>query len=383
MLRTSKQGHAWIGESTDGKSSAEAFVRTHWQRRPWFARSALTGFAERFEPAMLLELAGRDDVESRLVRRAGSRFSVEHGPFAPKALQRLPARGWSLLVQGADRHLPAARALMDRFDFIPYARQDDVMLSLSPPGGGVGAHFDSYDVFLVQARGRRRWRFGRQRDLALVPQAPLRILESFQPEREIVVEPGDVLYLPPRYAHEGVALDECITCSIGFRAPTRQELASSFLAWLPDALALAGRYRDRDPAVPRHPAEIGAAMVQEVETILAAIRWSRAGVERFIGEHWTEPAAQVWFRAPRTTLPFARFLHHAKCRGVRLALGSRMLFRRDHVFINGESIRVRGAARQALTALADEREAIPWRSRSLQAARHVYEWYRAGYVELA
>jgi 50S ribosomal protein L16 3-hydroxylase len=383
MLHANKRGHAWIGESTGGAFTADAFLRTHWQRKAWLARSALTGLAERFDAATLIALACRDDVESRLVRRDGSRWFVEHGPFALRTLQRLPARGWSLLLQGADRHLPAARALMDKFDFIPYARQDDVMLSLSPAGGGVGAHFDSYDVFLVQARGRRRWRFGRQRDLTLVPNAPLRVLKSFRPEREITVEPGDVLYLPPRYAHEGVALGECITCSIGFRAPTRQEVVSSFLAWLPDTLALSGRYRDRDPASPRRPAEIGAAMVQEVEAMLAAIRWPRAAVERFIGEHWTEPGPEVWFRAPQTMLPFARFLRHAKSRGIRLALGSRMLFRRDRVFINGDTIRVRGAARQALAELADERQAIPWRSRSAQAARQVYDWYRAGYVELA
>jgi 50S ribosomal protein L16 3-hydroxylase len=379
----SERGHAWIRQSTAGALGADRFLRTHWQRKLWFARAALTGFAERFEPAQLLELAVHDDVESRLVLRNGSGFRVEHGPFTKKALRRLPREGWSLLVQGADLHLPSARALMNRFDFIPYARQDDVMLSLSPAGGGVGAHFDSYDVFLVQARGRRRWRIGRQKELALVPSAPLRLLRSFRPQHEIVVEPGDVLYLPPRYAHEGVALsDECITCSIGFRAPSRQEIVTSFLQWLPETLALSGRYRDRDAQRPRHPAEIGQGMVREIEAMLSAIRWPRGSVERFIGEHWTEPKAHVWFRAPAKALSFARFLDHARARGVRLAAATRMLFRRDRVFINGDSVQVPAAARKPLIALADERAALPWRSRSREATRHVYEWYRAGYVEL-
>jgi 50S ribosomal protein L16 3-hydroxylase len=378
-----ERGHAWIRQSTAGAFSADRFLRAHWQRKSWFARAALTELAECFEPAQLLELACRDDVESRLVLRQGKGFRVEHGPFALKALKRLPREGWSLLVQGADLHLAAARALMDRFDFIPYARQDDVMLSLSPPGGGVGAHFDSYDVFLVQARGRRRWRIGRQKDLSLVPNAPLRLLESFRPQQEIVVEPGDVLYLPPRYAHEGVALSECITCSIGFRAPSRQEIVTSFLQWLPETLALSGRYRDRDALRPRHPAEVGPELVREIEAMLAAICWSRSSVEKFIGEHWTEPKAHVWFSAPAKTLPFARFLHHARARGVRLAKATRMLFRRDRIFINGESVQVTAAARKALVALADERAALPWRSRSREAARHVYGWYRCGYVELA
>ena len=383
MPSVNERGHAWIRQSTAGAFSADRFLRTHWQRKSWFARAALTELAERFEPAALLELAARDDVESRLVLRKGSSFRVEHGPFAPKTLKRLPREGWSLLVQGADLHLASARALMDRFDFIPYARQDDVMLSLSPAGGGVGAHFDSYDVFLVQARGRRRWRIGRQKDLAVVPNAPLRLLKSFRPQQEIVVEPGDVLYLPPRYAHEGVALSDCITCSIGFRAPSRQEIATNFLQWLPETLALSGRYSDHDAVRPRHPAEIGNDMVHEIEAMLAAIRWRRGAVERFIGEHWTEPKAQVWFRAPAKALSFARFLVHARSRGVRLAAATRMLFRRDRIYINGESVQATAAARTALVALADERVALPWRSRSPEAARHVYDWYRAGYVELA
>ncbi|MPZ43052.1 MAG: cupin domain-containing protein [Betaproteobacteria bacterium] len=377
------RGHEWMSEGTAGALTAARFLRTYWQKKALFARSALTEVAQRFEPAMLIELASRDDVESRLVRREGKRWSVEHGPFPRRRLERLPARGWSLLVQGADLHLPAARALMDRFDFIPYARHDDVMLSLSPPGGGVGAHFDSYDVFLVQALGCRRWRIGRQRDLALQPDAPLRILKSFRPEREYAVEPGDVLYLPPRYAHEGVATTQCITCSVGFRAPSRQEIATSFLQWLPDRLTLTGRYRDRETTLPKHPAQIGTSMVREIEAMLAAVRWSRATVEQFAGEQLTEPKAQVWFRAPERIVPFARFLAHARAHGVRLAASTRMLFRGDRLFVNGECVRMPPSARAALIALADERAALPWRSRSLQAARQMHEWYRAGYVELA
>jgi 50S ribosomal protein L16 3-hydroxylase len=376
------RGHRWIGDGTAGALTAERFLRTHWQRKALFVASALTEIAQRFEPAMLIELAGRDDVESRLVRREGRRWQVEHGPFPRARLERLPSRGWSLLVQGADLYLPPARALMDRFDFIPYARQDDVMLSLSPPGGGVGPHFDSYDVFLVQARGRRRWRIGSQRDLALVRNAPLRILQSFRPEREYTVEPGDVLYLPARYAHEGVAIDECITCSVGFRAPSRQEIATGFLQWLQDHLRLSGRYRSRETASPRHPARIPSSMTREFEAMIAGIRWSRSMIEQFAGEHMTDPKANVWFQAPQPAMPFARFLAHARARGLRLALQTRMLFRGNRVFINGECVTMPAAARASLVALADERAAMPWRGRSLQAARQVYEWYRAGYVEL-
>jgi 50S ribosomal protein L16 3-hydroxylase len=257
------------------------------------------------------------------------------------------------------------------------------MLSLSPPGGGVGPHYDSYDVFLVQAHGRRRWRIGRNRDLALVPDAPLRILKSFRARESFTVEPGDVLYLPPRYAHEGVALTECITCSIGFRAPSRQELVTSFLQWLPETLDLPGRYRDRNARRPRHPAQIAGSMVAEIEATLAAVRWSRATVERFIGEHLSEPKPHVWFRAPDAPVSFARFVRHARSQGIRLALKTRMLYRGALVFVNGDCVRMPKEARAALVGLADARAALPWRSRSDAAARLVYEWYRGGYVELA
>ncbi|MCC7079246.1 MAG: cupin domain-containing protein [Burkholderiales bacterium] len=377
------RGHEWMSEATAGAITAERFLRRHWQQKALFVRSALTEIGQCFEPAMLIELATRDDVESRLVRRERTRWSVEHGPFPRRRLERLPARGWSLLVQGADLHLPAARTLMDRFDFIPYARQDDVMLSLAPPGGGVGAHFDSYDVFLVQAYGRRRWRIGRQRDLTLKSGAPLRILKSFRPEHEYTVEPGDVLYLPARYAHEGVATTQCITCSVGLRAPTRQEITTSFLQWLPDKIALAGRYRDREKTLSKHPAQIASAMLREIEAVLAAVRWSRATVEQFAGEYLTEPKAHVWFRAPVRIVSFMRFSAHARSRGIRLAAATRMLFHGDRLFVNGESLSMPAAARAALIALADERAALPWRNRSAPAARHLYQWYRAGYVELA
>src|SRR5581483_11261207 len=167
-------------------------------------------------------------------------FRVTHGPFARREIARLPRTSWTLLVQGVDRELPAAAELLRELSFIPYARLDDVMVSYAAPRGGVGPHFDSYDVFLVQTRGVRRWRLARPREFDLDPRAPLRIIRSFEAEEEHVAEPGDVLYVPPRWAHDGIALDECVTCSVGFRAPNAQELGGRFLEFLQDELALDG-----------------------------------------------------------------------------------------------------------------------------------------------
>lgn len=366
-----------------GRLSAERFLRRHWQKKPLLVRAALSEFEAAFSVPELFALACRDDVESRLVTRGARRWSVTHGPFRRRELESLPTRNWSLLVQGVENFLPAGRALMARFDFIPYARQDDLMVSLAPPGGGVGPHFDSYDVFLLQVRGRRRWRIGAQTDLSLVEGTPLKLLARFRPEQELVVEPGDLLYLPPRYAHDGVAESDCVTCSIGFRAPGTQELATSFLQWLQDDLTLDGRYCDPRLQAQRHPAQVSSAMLSQVERMLAAMRWRRATVERFLGEHLTEPKPQVWFERPRRALAFAAFTARARRDGVRLALKTRMLYRGRHVFINGEAIAVPGPARPALRAFADRREAIPWASDSVWAARRLHAWYRCGYVELA
>ena len=167
----------------------------------------------------LFELVRREDVESRLIVRRGRHWSLRDGPFARRALPRLTQRQWTLLVQGVDLVDPGAKRLLSRFRFLPDARLDDLMASYATDGGGVGAHADNYDVFLLQAQGRRRWRISTQRDLALKSGMPLKILARFRPTAQWTLEAGDMLYLPPDHAHEGVAIDACTTYSIGFRAP--------------------------------------------------------------------------------------------------------------------------------------------------------------------
>lgn len=362
-----------------GSLDAAQFLRRHWQKRPLLLRGAMPSIRGRFSADTLRDLAGRDDVESRLVTHIGRRWQVEHGPFERSRLKRPGAKLWSLLVQGVDTHLDAARELLDRFSFLPYARLDDVMLSLAPPSGGVGPHFDSYDVFLLQVEGTRRWRIGAQTDLTLID-APLRILKRFTPSEEYIVEPGDLLYLPPHYAHDGVALTDCITCSIGFRAPQRQELANAFLQWLPEALHLEGRYADPDLDPTRHPAALGTAMIRQVERLLSGIRWNAATVERFLGEYLSEPKQNVWFAPPDDPLDASAFERRARRDGLRLDKKTRMLYRGAHIFINGESIAAPLAARAEARRLADRRAVIP-RIRSSWWQRTLHDWYRSGYVD--
>ena len=372
-----------MNRSPFGAIEPRQFLRKHWQRKPLLARAAAAEIAGAFSTTTIMALACREDVESRLVTRVNGRWRVDRGPFRRRELAALTARGWTLLVQGVENHLPEARELLTRLSCIPYARQDDVMVSIAPPGGGVGPHFDSYDVFLLQARGERRWRLSAQSDLRLVAGAPLKILKRFVPDRAFDVRPGDVLYLPPRYAHEGVALSDCITCSVGFRAPSRQEICQGFLAWLQDEIELAGSYADRDLALQQHPARISAAMLERIETMIDSLRWKRADVARYLGEYLTEPKAQTWFTPPPQPLGFGSFVRKARRHGVRLALKSRMLFDERSFFINGERTPVPAKGRAALIDLADKRALAPWPPAAEAIAATLHEWYKAGYVELA
>ena len=355
------------------------FMRRHWQKRPLYVPRALPDDAGFIDRDGLFALAQWEEVPSRLVMRSGRRWTVRHGPFSRAELKRLPARGWSLLVQGVDQVDHRAAQLLRQFSFVPYARLDDVMVSYAPPGGGVGPHFDSYDVFLLQGAGRRRWQVSAQRDLALVPDAPLRILQRFRPTREWIVEPGDLLYLPPRYAHDGVALEGCITISVGFRAPSAAELTARFLDHLQDTLAPTGHYRDPDLAPVAHPAALDARLIDRYASLLDAIRWKKADVGDFAGRYLTEPKPHVRFARPRRPLPPTAFAAQVARGGVRLALTSALLYRGNVFYMNGEQQRVAGATARVLRRLADAR-VLPPTQLAGEALDLLHAWYGAGYV---
>lgn len=366
-----------------GGLSAQRFLARHWQRRPLVVRAAMPGFEGLFSRAALFALAGRDDVESRVVLRGRGRYTLLHGPFRASALRALPARNWTLLVQGVNRVDRAADALLRRFAFVRYARLDDLMVSYAAPGGGVGPHFDSYDVFLLQGSGRRRWRYGAQRDLALRTGLPVKILRSFAPSEDTVLAPGDMLYLPPRYAHDGIALDACTTYSIGFRAPTHQELVEAFLDHLRDTLVVSGRYADPGLHATTHPARLDAPMARRLAAPLARIRWSARDVACFLGRHLSEPKPQVVFEPP-PPLALRAFRARAARAGVRLDAGTQLLYDAHALYINGSGVHAPAAARAALMRLADERAlpAAAVRGGAATLVALLHDWYEHGYLEL-
>lgn len=363
-----------------GGLSPREFLARHWQRSPLLVRGALPRFADPVRLRELLALARRSDVEARLVTRSGSRWTLEHGPFARGRLAALPARDWTLLVQGLDHVVPAAKRLLARFAFVPWARLDDVMVSYAATRGGVGPHVDSYDVFLLQGMGRRRWRISRQRGLPADPRAPIKVLRGFRAEREWVLEPGDMLYLPPGVVHDGVALEPCMTYSIGFRAPAASELAREFLAWLQERVDLPGRYRDPGIAPTAHPGRIPEDMVDRVASTLGAIRWHRGDVARFLGNWLSEPKAHVLFEPPTRPLARAAFARAAARRGVRLAGATLLLVRGPYAYVNGEELRPPADARRLVARLADRRALPPETDVTPGAEALLYTWYRSGYL---
>ena len=355
-------------------------MRHHWQREPLLVRAAFPGFVDPLSPREVLKLAASPDAASRLVRRRAGRWSLEHGPFQAATFSRLPARDWTVLVQDTNHHSRRADALLARFDFIAHARVDDVMVSYAVPGGGVGPHVDSYDVFLLQGRGRRRWRISRQKDLAFVPGLPLRILARFRPDQEWVLDAGDMLYLPPGVAHEGVAETECLTWSIGFRAPTDRELVAAFLDYLHEKLEPRGQYGDAGARPVEHPGAIPPALTAHVGRALAGIRWSAADVREFAGRFLTEPKAQVRFDAPRRPAGRAAFERRAAREGVALDPRARLLCSGAMVFLNGERVRAGAAQRRQLARLADDRRLAPPIRAGTAFWSLLYAWYLDGVV---
>jgi 50S ribosomal protein L16 3-hydroxylase len=364
-----------------GGLSPAAFMARHWQKEARRIPAALPGFAGPLDLPALKRLAARDDIESRLVVRERTTWTLRHGPLRAADFRWLPARNWTLLVQGVNRHEPSCDALLRHFAFVPYARLDDVMVSYATAGGGVGPHLDNYDVFLLQGFGRRRWRYGRQDDASFRPGLPLRILRRFTPTHDEVFAPGDMLYLPPEWAHDGVALEPCTTYSIGFRAATAQEFAVAFLDFLRDEVDLPGRYADPALRPATAPARIPDAMVRRVAGMLRALRWDAAVVRRFLGRALSEPKPIVVFDPPRTPLPPVAFRKRIATHGLALDARTVMLYDDVEMHVNGESVE-RAAGDVLLVRLADRRSLRAQDCRALGAAqlKHLHRWYADGYL---
>lgn len=265
-----------------------AFLRDYWQKAPLLIRNPWPVWNNPLEPDELAGLACEAEVESRLVVGAQGSWAVEHGPMAETHFARLGKAPSTLLVQAVDHHVPEVAALIEPFRFIPNWRIDDVMVSYATDGGGVGPHYDQYDVFLIQGKGRRRWRVGQlcDDDSPLIHHDDLRLLAEFHATDEWVLEPGDILYVPPRIAHDGVAVgDDCMTYSVGFRAPSRSELLTHFVDDLVAQMQDDDRYSDPDLAIQDNPGEISNIALDRLHRLAIEQLQDRASFTRWFGHY--------------------------------------------------------------------------------------------------
>ncbi len=275
-----------------GELTARQFLAEYWHKKPLLIRQAFPGFSTPLSPDELAGLACEETVESRLVleKDGPAPWTLEHGPFAESRFASLPETHWTLLVQEINRHVPQLAQLREAFNFIPQWRGDDIMASYAPVQGSVGPHVDQYDVFLLQGLGRRRWQINPQpADETLLPDCELRILQNFTATDEWILEPGDMLYLPPGVAHYGVALDECMTFSIGFRAPAHAELLGGFIDDLVAGLDETQRYADPQLELQKNPGEITHRALAQVRDILQQAMADTPRINRWFGRYITEP----------------------------------------------------------------------------------------------
>lgn len=275
-----------------GGLTAREFLRDYWQKKPLLIRQAIPNFQNPISADELAGLSLEDEVESRIVIEHGNHpWELRRGPFAEDTYSDLPERDWTLLVQAVDQFVPDVRAVMEQFQFLPSWRIDDLMISYAAPGGGVGPHYDNYDVFLLQAHGQRRWKLGQMCDSGspILDNPDLRILADFKQGEEYVLEPGDMLYLPPRLAHFGTAVDECMTWSIGFRAPSASEVLTHFTDFLSQFIPDEERYSDPDIQPSDDPHQIQQDALDRLKGLIDHHMQDENLMMTWFGQYMTEP----------------------------------------------------------------------------------------------
>lgn len=352
-------------ESIFADLTTEEFLRDYWQKKPLLIRKALPDFESPLRPEELASLAREDEVESRLVLERGGAYPWELrvGPLEDEDFKNLPPTHWTLLVQEVDRLVPEVGALLDHFRFVPDWRIDDVMVSYAPDQGGVGAHIDSYDVFLLQGLGKRRWQIshGAVERENLLPDLDVRVLADFKPDEEWVLEPGDMLYLPPRIAHYGVAVGDSMTYSIGFRAPSDADLISNYVAAAAEHVDPDLRYEDPDLSPTTSPGEIDVRTLESVRRSIRRALENEQSVDRWFGRYITEPRRGYFPPLPDEEVTPQQVRESVE-RGdvIRRAPGVRMAyFRRPHgttgFYVGGEEYEFDGALANLAALLANRR----------------------------
>ena len=378
-----------------GGISPEQFMKQYWHKKPLLIRGAIPAFVLGLQngepldsPISSKELAtfAQDDlVESRLIQ--SKPWSFDSGPFSKKAIPSIDKPNWTLLLQGMEAHHQAAADILSWFRFIPDARLDDLMISVAGIGGGVGPHFDSYDVFLIQMAGRRQWKISEQKDLSLSPNLPLKILKNFKPEHEWVLEPGDMLYLPPHVAHDGIALDAgCQTWSVGFRSPSFKELLQEGLWRLAESLedipGLENKFADPKQTATSQAEQLPDELIKQIELKLKELKLDR--VDQFlpgITAYLSEPKQQAFFDGPSNPLSPKAFIGKLASNKLMASPQTRILSLGKQVFCNGENMSKDQSPEiaRAWQTLAAHKALSPQKLGKVDASS-LYEAYMAGWL---
>jgi 50S ribosomal protein L16 3-hydroxylase len=348
-----------------GGISAETFLTHYWQKEPLLVRGALADFECPITPEELGGLALEKDVESRLIKHIGddAPWEVKHGPFSEHDLTSLPDTHWTLLIQEVNKHVPEFAELQERFSFLPNWRLDDVMVSFAPAQGTVGPHADNYDVFIIQGTGRRRWQINRTEpaDDDLIPDLPLKIMKAFQPEEEWVLEPGDMLYLPPGVAHHGVALEDSLSISVGYRAPTLGDLLSGFYGEAIAAQETEHFYRDPDLALQLSPGELSEQARAAIRHLVRTIAIDDASIDHWFGRYITDVRPGHHIPEPEQPLNADQFIERlSECGELQRSEYCRYAYIREggesiRFYVAGEEYILRGIVCKIAELLANQR----------------------------
>lgn len=378
-----------------GGYSPQEFMKVYWHKRPLLVRGAIPAFeiskklgeslGSAISPEELFKMSGDDALESRLIR--ANPWTFLNGPFKKKSIPPLEAPDWTLLLQGMEARHPAAAKVLSWFRFIPDARLDDLMISIAGPGGGVGPHFDSYDVFLIQMSGRRRWRISEQEDLRLNPDLPLKILQKFKAEQEWDLEPGDMLYLPPHIAHEGIALDAgCQTWSVGFRSPSYKEILQEGLWNLAESLEdipeLQKRFADPKQIASKCAEQLPEELIKQVAQKLKSLKLDR--VETFlpgIAAYLSEPKPQAYFDGMKNDLSLEEFAHKVAQQALKPHPQTRLLALGTRIYCNGEEMTngQNSNTKTAWRSLASKRQ-FKGSINTLESNNSLFDAFAAGWL---
>ncbi len=341
-----------------GKTSVNDFLKNYWQKKPLLIKNAIPNFVSPITESDLFIIAQNEEAVSRLIEHKQGIWQVKYGPFKKSDLPKKTNIPWTILVQNINHYFPFAESFLNLFKFIPYARLDDLMISYATKKGSVGPHFDSYDVFLFQAQGTREWKISDQKKFTLDKQSSIKIITNFKSKNSWVLKPGDMLYLPPNIGHWGISQsDDCVTYSIGFRAPGTFEIQSKFLDFIQDHLITNENeiYKDPNLTPQKNPAEISSNMTKAMRNIVDRLRWDKSSINHFIGQLLSEPIENSIFetRKPLSLKAFEKSIVH---KTLRLNSKTRMLFIKNNFYINGEFIKIDKKYTSFLKQLANDRE---------------------------